>query len=197
MAWAKTGWSCPSSLFFFVCLFVCFIGITGSQWQSNIWFNFHVKHSWSSHILSANSCGPWSCTEQVSIWMLVCLIFPIFLPYSFLSFRSLFFFYICITLYNNYTSSLSLSKMTVLELESDNMKGQILGDILKLLLSWYQSFQHEKRFSSAGGGTRCWRDGKESQSLDCAGQQAASFGLCMCLFFFSFSHLYFILFYWF
>ena len=55
--------------------------------------------------------------------------------FPFLSFRSLFFFYICITLYNNYTSSLSLSKMTVLELESDNMKGQILGDILKLLLS--------------------------------------------------------------
>ena len=71
--------------------FIIFLwGVTGSQWQSKIWSNFHVKHSWPSHILSANSCRPWSCTEQVSSWMLVYWN----LPFSSFSFANLWWYLI-------------------------------------------------------------------------------------------------------
>lgn len=79
-AWEKTGLSFPFLIIFS-------LAITGSQRQPNIWSSSHDGHSWPSHILSANSCGSWSCDEQVSCLM------PFYWNHFLLLFLILVFFY--------------------------------------------------------------------------------------------------------
>jgi hypothetical protein len=103
--------------------FIIFLwGVTGSQWQSKIWSNFHVKHSWPSHILSANSCRPWSCTEQVSSWMLVYWN----LPFSSFSFANLWwyliwFFFFFLLSHASHFSSRKDSPVLEVELDVEEM----------------------------------------------------------------------------